>query len=35
MTITLDAVRGLLVMLLAILALDVLHRLVTARRGKR
>ena len=32
---TLEAVRGLLILLLAILALDVLHRLATARRIKR
>jgi len=35
MTITFDAVRGLLVLLLAILALDVLLRLATATRRRK
>jgi hypothetical protein len=34
-TITLEAVRGLLVLLLAILALDLVHRLVTATRRRK
>jgi len=33
-TVTLAAVRGLLVLLLAILALALVHRLTTARRRK-